>query len=226
MKLLHHRPDGFVYRGSTGYLPDRDTPVDSPAACRIVELAHEAERDGENLYILAIAAITNVASALLLDPSIAAMTVVVWLGGHPVWWPHTSEFNLRQDVPAAQVVLDSGVPLIRIPCIGVAELLLTGRDEIINRCMPCGPLGEFLAKRTMDALDSYSGYSRTIWDISTVAYFLTPEAFDAPIVQTPVLVDDGPWQTASGRHECVEVRHISRDPVFDELFRRLSQAPH
>ena len=129
LKLLHHAPENFAFRGSTGYLPDRDTPLDSPAARRIVELAHEADRDGETLYILSIGAITNVASALLLDPAIAAMTVVVWLGGHPVWWPHTREFNLRQDIPAAQVVLDCGVPLVRIPCMSVAELLLLGRDE-------------------------------------------------------------------------------------------------
>ena len=225
LKLLHHSPDHFAFRGSTGYLPDRDTPLDSPAARRIIELAHEADRDGETLYILSIGAITNVASALLMDPAIAAMTVVVWLGGHPVWWPHTREFNLRQDIPAAQVVLDCGVPLIRIPCMSVAELLLLGRDEIAARCVPTGPLGEFLAKRTIDALDTYSGYSRTIWDISTVAYFLVPKAFDAPVVPTPVLVDDGPWRLDPARHECVEVRHIYRDPVFDELFRRLAQAP-
>ena len=225
LKLLRHAPENFAFRGSTGYLPDRDTPLDSPAARRIVELAHEADRDGETLYILAIGAITNVASALLLDPAIAAMTVVVWLGGHPVRWPHNREFNLYQDIPAAQVVLDCGVPLIRIPCLSVAELLLIGRDEIAARCMPTGPLGKFLAGRTLAALDADSGYSRTIWDISTAAYFLVPEAFDAPVVPTPVLVDDGPWRPAPARHEYVEVRHISRDPVFDELFRRLARAP-
>ena len=41
---------------------------------------------------------------LLAEPEIVRKIVVVWLGGHNLNWPHTREFNLMQDVPAAQVV--------------------------------------------------------------------------------------------------------------------------
>jgi inosine-uridine nucleoside N-ribohydrolase len=65
--------------------------------------------------VVAIGAITNVASALLLAPDIAERIVVVWLGGHPHGWHHTREFNLQQDVTAARHVFDCGVPLIQCP---------------------------------------------------------------------------------------------------------------
>ena len=86
----------------------------------IIKLAHESS---EPLYVTAIGAITNVASAILLDPEIVSKIVVVWLGGHPVYWKTAREFNLMQDIPAAQIVFDSGVPLVHIPCKNVAEHL-------------------------------------------------------------------------------------------------------
>ena len=71
----------LAYLGARNYLPDENTPVDSPAARRIAELALRHGAD-EPLYVVAIGAITNVASALLMEPAINNRIVVVWLGGH------------------------------------------------------------------------------------------------------------------------------------------------
>jgi len=100
-------PAGLVHRGSTRYLPGKDRPVESDAARHLVALAQAVEGP---LYVAAIGAITNVASAILMDPSIVDRIVVLWLGGTPHYWPTAREFNLQQDVPAAQVVFDCGVP--------------------------------------------------------------------------------------------------------------------
>ncbi|MBE6373490.1 MAG: nucleoside hydrolase [Lentisphaerae bacterium] len=225
MKLLHHPVENFIFKGSESYLPNRNTPVDSPAAGRIVELAHEADGAGENLWIMAIGAITNVASALLTDPEIIRMVTVVWLGGHPLYWPDNHEFNLYQDVPAAQVIFDSGVPLVQIPCMSVAEMLLTGIDELKARCEPVGPLGSFLAGRVFEALAEYGGYSRSIWDISAPGYFLVPDAFRYEFVPTPSVDDTSAWKPKTERYEMVLVQHISRDPIFSRLFDLLKRAP-
>lgn len=53
------------------------------------------------LYVLAIGAITNVASALLMEPEIKNRMVLVWLGGNAYSWPDNKEFNLFQDVAGA-----------------------------------------------------------------------------------------------------------------------------
>lgn len=234
MELLHHPAEKFIFRGSKFYLPDRNHPVDSSAAERIVELAYEANADGENLWIMSIAAVTNVASALLMAPEIIRMVTIVWLGGHPLYWPNNREFNLFQDVPAAQVIFDSGVPLIQIPCMSVAELLLTGIDELKNRCEPAGPLGAFLAGRVFDELSVYykgysrsiwDGYSRSIWDISVPGYFLVPDAFQSVFAPAPRIEDSSAWSVAANRHEMVMVRHVARDPIFSTLFELLKRAP-
>ena len=63
------------------------------------------------------------ASAILLDPEIIKKMVVVWLAGQPLYWPHAIEFNIGQDVLASQTILDSGVPLVLVPCMSVASYL-------------------------------------------------------------------------------------------------------
>jgi inosine-uridine nucleoside N-ribohydrolase len=52
-------------------------PVESPAARRIIELAQE-----KPLHVVAIGALTNVASALRLEPGLKDRITLHWLGGH------------------------------------------------------------------------------------------------------------------------------------------------
>jgi len=73
------RKDIPVYRGSTTYLPAGGQPVESAAARNLIERAMESE-SSDPLYVVAIGAITNVASAILIEPHIIDLIVVVWLG--------------------------------------------------------------------------------------------------------------------------------------------------
>ena len=118
-----------AYRGSTRYLPDEQTPVSSQAAEELVHLAMEHTPEAP-LYVAAIGAITNVASALLMEPRIADRMVVVWLGGHALDWPDNREFNAQQDVAADRVVFGSGVPLVILPCQGVVSAFTTTGPEL------------------------------------------------------------------------------------------------
>ncbi|MEO1290508.1 MAG: nucleoside hydrolase [Chloroflexota bacterium] len=64
-----------VLRGSDHYLESHDTPVESEAVTHLIETARRASPD-DPLYIVAIGAPTNVASALLLAPDIINNVVV------------------------------------------------------------------------------------------------------------------------------------------------------
>ena len=77
---------GIVCKGSLDYLPDEKTPQDSPAARFMASLADEYSPE-RPLYIAAIGAITNVASAFLMNPKRAENCVVVWLGGNALSSP-------------------------------------------------------------------------------------------------------------------------------------------
>ena len=222
-ELLGENPEKLVFRGSRAYLPDRNTPVDSPAARRLIELAGEARADGEKLAVLAIAAITNVASALLIAPEIANDISIIWLGGHEYDFENNREFNLFQDVPAGQVIFDSGAELIHVPCCNVASALLTDVPELFARCRPSGRLGKYLAEITRDYMAEDKVEKKVIWDIATVGFLSCPEAFKNEVISAPILRDDSSWELTAGRHPVTVVRAIDRDIVFDDLFARLAE---
>lgn len=130
---------GALLRGATEFLQDAARPIVSEAVTDLINRAL-ADRDGP-LYVLALGASTNVASALMLEPRIADRIVVVVLGG----WPHHAaefpfEFNFSQDRLAAQLLFASGVPLVHVPGLTVSEALRTTRRSSPSTCPAEGGL--------------------------------------------------------------------------------------
>ena len=222
LALFGKKTDGFVWMGAEHYLPNRHTPIDSEGARRIIQLAHEARAAGRKLHVLAIGAITNVASALLLAPEIAQEIVIVWLGGHEIQNIDNNEFNLRQDVAAAQVVFDTEVPLVWLPCRKVVSALEITLKELRLGLAPAGKLGEFLYSRSEELIVERHIPSKVIWDISTVAYFTIPQAIQCENIPAPVLHDDKSWGKAPGRRDITVARTLDRDAIFADLFKTLA----
>lgn len=142
MGLLGMDTEGRVFRGSSQYMTEKEKPVDSDAARDLVKRVHECE---DVLYVIAIGEITNIASAILMDPEIIRKMVVVWLGGQPLYWPHTIEFNLGQDILASQTILDSGVPLVLVPCMSVASYLSVSGPELEANIKGKSAVGTYLS---------------------------------------------------------------------------------
>ena len=216
-----------VYRGSLNYLPDEQTPVESPAARRLVELSREysAQRP---LYVAAIGAITNVASAICMDPTIAERMVVVWLGGHARHWPHDKEFNLFQDVEAARVVFGSGVPLVQLPCMGVVSELRTTGPELAYWLQGKNPLCDYLCAHTCEEAESYAAgkpWSRVIWDVSTIAWLLDDAGAFTKDRLLPVAMPeyDGLRAENPDAHWMRYVYHVDRDAIFEDMFKKLAE---
>lgn len=209
-----------IYRGSETYLPGSETPVESEAARNLVERAMASEED-DPLYVVAIGAITNVASAILMEPRIIEKIVVVWLGGHALHWPNTKEFNLFQDLHASRTVLNCGVPLVLIPCMGVASHLQTTLSEIKDYVKDKGKVGEYLYETYLNCMKEHFARSRVIWDISTIAYLVNPKWTPNALVHSPIVSEDFRWSVDSSRHFIRYVQYIDRDLVFKDLFTKL-----
>ncbi|CAG7627718.1 nucleoside hydrolase [Paenibacillus allorhizosphaerae] len=225
IRILHKMnvPDeGFAFRGSESFLPSADRPVDSPAVRDLITRAMAAP-DDEPLYVVAIGAITNVASAILLEPRIIEKIVVVWLGGHRLDWRHTKEFNLKQDVLAAQILFDCGVPLVLVPCTGVASHLLTTLPEVERYVKGKGAIGDFLAERYEACSSDHFGYSRVIWDISVIAWLVNPASVPTALVHSPILTDQVTWSHDTSRHLIRCADYVHRDAIFKDFFRKLEQ---
>lgn len=216
-------PAGLVFRGSDRYLPDWEHPVESDAARDLIAKAMARGEDDAPLYVVAIGAITNVASAILMEPEIIKRIVVVWLGGHAYHWPDTREFNLWQDVPASRVIFDSGVPLVQIPVMGVCSHLHTTIPEIERYVQGCGTIGAYLAETVKGYHGDHFGWSKVIWDISAVAYLLDESWTPTNLVHSPILTDQGTWSFDDRRHLIRSAWHVHRDPIFRDLFTKLAR---
>lgn len=224
LKILGDENPPAVFKGSTRYMTHANDAVDSDAARDLVARAMDGPED-QPLYVLTIGAITNVASALVIEPKLVERIVVVWLGGHSLGQPNTKEFNLRQDPNAARVVFDSGVPLVWVPCGGVASHLLTTVPELETYMPECGEIGHYL----LDIVKGYSqnadafAWSKVIWDISTVAWMVNENWLPSTVISSPILNDDLTWTSTTDRHPIRAVYHVRRNEVFADLFRKLEK---
>jgi purine nucleosidase len=223
LELLGRSPQGFAYRGSSAYLSADGVPERSPAVLDLVERAMAGTAE-DPLYVVAVGAITNVASAILLEPKIIGRIVVVWLGGHALHWPHTKEFNLQQDVPAARTILDCGVPFVHVPCMGVTTHLATTVPEVELHVQGQGVVGDYLAQIFKGYATNHFGWSKVLWDVAAVAYVVNSEWLPSALVHSPRLTDQLTWSVDHTRHWMRYVYHVQRDPIFRDFFGKLKSA--
>jgi len=220
LKKINFKKNNFVFKGSTKYVGFDKKPVNSPAADNIIENALKCS-ESDPLYVVAIGAITNVASAILKEPEIINKIVVVWLGGNALYWPENNEFNLKQDIGGAQVLFDSGVSLVLVPCKGVTSHLISTVPEIEKYIEPHGEIGKFLAMRFKEYNNNHKGWSKEIWDMAAVSWVLNEEWAPTNIAPSPILLDDKTWTFDENRHPIKIVYDIKRDLILQDFIEKL-----
>ena len=232
VKLLRlmHKDDlkDIVFKGSRTYLRDEETAVESEAAEFMAKLAAGYSPE-KPLYIVAIGAITNVASAMLKDPEMKENCVVVWLGGHGLHMPDAaSEFNMKQDIAAARVVFKSGVPLVLLPCAGVTDRFTTSKYELEHWLKGKNALCDYLCDYTVRVADAHGAdrpWSRIIWDVTAVAWLLNENHrfMKDKLVVCPLPEYDRQYALEAGGRFIKYVYYIHRDELFQDLFRILTK---
>jgi len=214
--------EGFVFEGSRGYLPEGDGYVDSPAARDLVKKAMARTPDNP-LFVVAIGAITNVASAIRMEPAIVDKIHVIWLGGNPLTWTTAREFNLMQDVPAACTVFDCGCAVTLVPCLGVASHLLATipdvRAYLGGKNEMCDALVELFCAYTDDEF----GWAKEIWDVSAIACLTMPGAVPTVLEPSPILSMDCRWSRDASRHPIRVVQFANRTAIFRDMYAKLAK---
>lgn len=216
----------LVYKGSEDYLPDETTPVHSPAAEHLVELAMGYTPENP-LYVVAIGAITNVASALLLQPEIRDRIVIVWLGGSAHDFPSNIEFNLTQDVAAARVIFSSGAAVIQLPCLGVVSAFRVSGPELREHLLGKNELCTYLAENTIaqaEADNPLRTWTRVIWDVTTIGWLLDEKFMQSCLVPSPIPEYTNRYSFDKTRHPIRYVYNINRDMLLDDLVKKLTDS--
>lgn len=219
---------GLAHRGSDRYMPDADTPVESEGAERIIEAA--LADDERVLYVAAIGAVTNVASALLMAPEIAARMVVTWTSGYPTWTDLSNKpsLNLVQDPHASRLLYSSGVPLVYLPGYHIGAQLRFSLPEMEAWIEGRGEIGDYLFHlytnnpiRIQRGITPFPGQSWIIWDLINVAWLIDRSWVPTRATPTPRLDGSLRWRARPDGPLMLEAVGIDRDAIYHDLIVKL-----
>lgn len=140
LELMGVAGDYKVFKGSELPMSDEKVPIESEGAKFIIE---EAMKESDlPLYVMMQGAITDLACAILIEPAICSRLTAVWIGGGK--WPEGGfEFNLLNDIVAANVVYSSTVALWQVPMTTYKQMSVS-LAELQLRVKPYGHIGDYL----------------------------------------------------------------------------------
>lgn len=222
LSRLNRDPDQFALKGSTRFLSDVKRPEASEATADLIRRAKQASPE-QPLYVVAVGAITNVANAILIDPSIIKNIVVVWLGGNGHQWPHQREFNYEHDLIASRVIFDCGVAFVQVPCTPVVTHLATTVPEMERYVGGRGEIGDYLLSIFKEYHNDHFGWSKVLWDMTAVAWLIDHRWLPSNVVHSPIVTDNYTLSFDSSRHMIRVVYFVQRDPIFRDFFTKLER---
>ena len=221
-------PHGLAFRGSDRYMPAAGVPVESEGAERIIEAA--LSDDERVLFVVAIGAVTNVASALLMAPEIAERMVVTWTSGYPTWTDLSNRpsLNLVQDPHASRFLFSSGVPLVYLPGYHIGAQLRFSLPEMEMWIKGKGAIGDYLFHiytqnpiRIGRGITPFPGQSWIIWDLINVAWLIDRTWVPTRTTPTPRLDEDLYWRARPDGPLMLEAVGINRDAIYHDLILKL-----
>lgn len=216
----------LLYRGAAHGLSDRSTPVPSPGAEKIIEEAMKT--DDRRLFVLFLGPLTDLASAYLMEPRIKGRLTAIWIGGGK--YPKGgAEFNLGNDIHAANVVFSSGIELWQVPK-NVYEMMGVSLAELELKVSGCGRIGAYL----LEQLDEYahdetarksvfrSGETWVLGDSPAVGLLLYEHRFLYDWIQAPLVTADMTYEQADFNSPIRVYRAIDSRLILEDMFAKLA----
>ena len=203
-----------VVPGASEKMTAPDRPQDSEGARLIIEEARLCTPENP-LYVLVGGPLTDIASSLLIDPSISKNIIVVWIGGQEYGFGHQKpwvgvsdvEYNLNLSIAAGRMIFnDSDVRLWQVPRDAYRRCLY-GMDEIELKIKPYGKLGEYLdaslaGMKRFSAKEEYVLGDSPLVLLSSLQTFFEPDTSSSDFVEVnaPYITEEGLYDfTRPGR---------------------------
>ena len=206
-----------VVCGCSRPLPYRTVPSSSKGVDFILECSRSFT-DEHPLWIVGLGAATDIASAYLTDPSIAKRCIVLWHGR--TRWPESAwNFNVFNDIRAAQVLFESSLRLI---LFDTGTQLICPMTEAEARIKPYGNIGKYLVK-IRQRNPGYSVPTKGMFDLGDIAFLINPDCAKVEQVNAPSIKEDLRYSFEKTHGKILRVADIDRDAVFRELYKRLEQ---
>ncbi len=196
-------------RGANNRLYDWGSKTQtSTASMAIVKAALKSQN--QKLTIIALGALTNVASAILDEPSITDKIRLYWLGSLYDFEKQAmsnTDFNSVMDIQAVDVILNSDVELHIIPN-NVSGKMIFNWDQTESKLRGRHDLADYLLDRWYNHVDAGID-NRTIWDLALIQAVIHPEWAEEVKIMT---------SKERGQREIWMYRDIDTQKMQDEFF--------
>jgi inosine-uridine nucleoside N-ribohydrolase len=214
-----------IVAGSDVPLADAATPRANAGATLLRDLSRNFSR-ATRLIVLSIGASTDVASAIIEDPSIADRVTVVAMGFND-WPTGGDEFNIRNDPLAWRAILSSRVPLVVGSGTAAKRSLRLTRADAARLMRPHGPTGDYLYRLFDDWLTRnpevtakmVSPGAWVIWDEIVVAYALGLARGDQ--VERPELQPDFFFAHPKTPDRITWINRVESDRLWQDFARKI-----
>lgn len=217
-----------VTLGAGEALRDADTPILSEGARMIIEEA--MKEDDRPLFIGCQGSITDLASAILTEPEICHRMTAIWIGGGD--YPKGGfEFNLMQDIHAANVLFASDMPVWQIP-MKVYKTLSVSLAELQYKVAPCGEIGKYLFENLVSLNEKLAmiphwphGELWGLGDQGVIAVLMQENERVDNFHMTPapyVNVEDMTYQCSGGNREIRVYDSIDYRITLEDFFAKLA----
>ena len=218
--------EGMLFHGAGHAMPSKVEPVDSEGARLIIREA--MKEDPRPLFVTFLGPLTDLASAYLLEPRIANRLTAIWIGGGA--YPNGgAEFNLGNDIAAANCVFSSPIPLWQVPK-NVYEMMPVSLAELEYRVRPCGEIGRYLCEQ----LEAHSheegprksafrtGETWVLGDNPSIGLILYEHRFEIDWVPAPQITRDMAY-LHTGQNRPIRVyRRIDSRLILEDLYAKLA----
>jgi hypothetical protein len=217
---------GRIFRGAPRALENEQAPVDSEGARLIIREA--LKDDPRPLYVTFMGPLTDLASAYLLEPRIAGRLTAIWIGGG-AYPPGGQEFNLGNDIPAANVVFSSPLSLWQVPK-NVYEMMPVSLAELEYKVRPHGAIGRYLFDQLVEHSQEpgprkspfRTGETWVLGDNPSVGLLLYEHRFDFDWIPAPLITGDQSY-VHTGRNRPIRVyKRIDSRLILEDLFAKLA----
>lgn len=227
LKLMELEGKYPVLMGASKGMTDESTPVDSEGARFIIEEA--MKEDDRSLYVACQGAVTDVASALLMQPEIAKRMTVIWIGGGD--YPKGGfEFNLMMDIHAANVLFSSKTDVWQIP-MSLYKTMSVSLAELQQKILPCGKIGEYLFTQMIE-FNHYASDFNMVWphgeiwglgDQGTIAVLMEElEKTSYDLLPAPRIAEDMTYIHGQ-ENRCIRVYHyLDARLTLEDFFAKLA----
>ena len=219
-----------VADGAARAIPDDRSPQDSPGARLIIEESKLASAR-DPLYVAFLGPLTDMASAILLDPEVVRRPIVViWIGGVGYGGVETYpgiEFNLRNDITAANVVYDSGITIWQVPS-NVYSQVSVGYAELAEKIGGTSALADYLISQMVEWNATYHPEpieSRSLGDSPAVSLMLFPRGGNFRTVPAPRFGREGHYLPGSG-HPVRVVESVDVRFLLEDMFAKIRRFGH